>query len=137
MASTGTPTPNIGLNQWQSTDKPERVDFNSDNLKVDSALGNKANANEISRPTPFTIHAHLWVSSTASEYFGYQATLPISGVTTDDRVDIAFDLNSAIEASDAGESGVTVAVMGGVILYAETPPEYDLTGTYVVFRGAN
>ena len=39
MASTGAPTPNIGLNQWLSSDKPERMDFNSDNQKIDDALG--------------------------------------------------------------------------------------------------
>ena len=38
MASTGIPTPNIGLNQWLSTDKPERLDFISDNLKIDEAF---------------------------------------------------------------------------------------------------
>jgi len=39
MASTGLPTPNIGLNQWQGSDKPERVDFNGDNQKTDDAFG--------------------------------------------------------------------------------------------------
>ena len=38
MASTGTPTPNYGLNQWRSSDTPERVDFNSDNWEIDEAL---------------------------------------------------------------------------------------------------
>jgi hypothetical protein len=31
MSSTGTPTPNYELNQWVGTDKPQMVDFNSDN----------------------------------------------------------------------------------------------------------
>jgi len=39
MASTGTPTPNIGLNQWLISDNPERADFNSDNQKIDDKLG--------------------------------------------------------------------------------------------------
>ena len=38
MASTGTPTPNYGLNQWRSSDIPERVDFNEDNKNIDKAL---------------------------------------------------------------------------------------------------
>lgn len=48
MASTGAPTSNIGLNQWLSSDKPERMDFNNDNLKIDTALGeNKVEQDEI------------------------------------------------------------------------------------------
>jgi len=43
MSSTGTPTPHLGLNQWLPNDKPERVDFDSDNLKIDAALKSKAN----------------------------------------------------------------------------------------------
>ena len=45
MASTGTPTPNHGLNQWQGSDKPRREDFNSDNRKIDAALANISIAN--------------------------------------------------------------------------------------------
>ena len=37
MSSTGTPTPHLGLNQWLPNDKPERVDFDGDNLKIDAA----------------------------------------------------------------------------------------------------
>jgi len=39
MSSSGKPTSNYKLNQWAATDKPERADFNSDNQKVDEALG--------------------------------------------------------------------------------------------------
>ena len=42
MSSTGTPTLNYGLNQWEGTDKPEGEDFNEDNRKIDTALRNKA-----------------------------------------------------------------------------------------------
>ena len=42
MSSTGTPTPHLGLNQWLPNDKPERVDFDSDNLKIDAALKSMA-----------------------------------------------------------------------------------------------
>ena len=38
MSSSGTPTSNLGLNQWLPNDKPERVDFDSDNLKIDAAF---------------------------------------------------------------------------------------------------
>ena len=34
-----------GLSQWEAADKVERVDFNSDNAKIDAAL--KANADAI------------------------------------------------------------------------------------------
>ena len=37
MASTNK-TPNLGLNQWVSTDMVKREDFNADNLALDSAL---------------------------------------------------------------------------------------------------
>ncbi len=37
MASSGQ-TNNFGLNQWLGTDKPTRLDYNSDNLKIDAAL---------------------------------------------------------------------------------------------------
>lgn len=32
-------TNHLGLNQWQESDRPVRNDFNSDNLLVDTALG--------------------------------------------------------------------------------------------------
>ena len=32
-------TEKLGLNLWESTDRPQRADFNSDNLIVDEALG--------------------------------------------------------------------------------------------------
>jgi hypothetical protein len=35
-------TPLIGLNQWDATDPVLRVDFNSDNQKIDTAFGNLA-----------------------------------------------------------------------------------------------
>jgi len=43
MSSTGKPTPHLGLNQWLPNDKPERVDFDSDNQKIDAAFSSKAN----------------------------------------------------------------------------------------------
>jgi len=38
MSSSGTPTSTLGLNQWFPNDKPERADFDSDNLKIDAAF---------------------------------------------------------------------------------------------------
>ena len=38
MSSTAK-TPNIGLNQWEASDAPLRVDFNQDNLLIDAAVG--------------------------------------------------------------------------------------------------
>ena len=38
MASTNK-TENLGLNLWDGTDRPQRVDFNSDNMLIDEALG--------------------------------------------------------------------------------------------------
>lgn len=38
MASSNS-TANLQLNQWQGLDKPKMEDFNSDNLKIDQALG--------------------------------------------------------------------------------------------------
>ena len=35
-------TTNYGLNQWEATDQVLRTDFNSDNLKVDTALKSQA-----------------------------------------------------------------------------------------------
>jgi len=43
MSSAGTPTLHLGLNQWLPNDKPERVDFNSDNKKIDAFFNSKAN----------------------------------------------------------------------------------------------
>lgn len=31
-------TPNLGLNQWQGNEYPKRVDFNEDNLKIDTEV---------------------------------------------------------------------------------------------------
>ena len=37
-----TQTTNFQLNQWSETDYVRRTDFNADNLKIDTALGNMA-----------------------------------------------------------------------------------------------
>jgi len=39
MPSSGIPTPFSGLNQWELSDKPRMEDFNEDNRKIDTALG--------------------------------------------------------------------------------------------------
>lgn len=39
MASTNK-TDNLALNLWEGTDRPQRGDFNSDNMIIDQALGN-------------------------------------------------------------------------------------------------
>jgi len=38
MSSSGKSTLHLGLNQWLPNDKPERADFDSDNLKIDAAF---------------------------------------------------------------------------------------------------
>jgi len=38
MSSTAK-TPILGLNQWEASDAPQRVDFNADNLRIDTAMG--------------------------------------------------------------------------------------------------
>ena len=40
-----TETPNLGLSQWELTDLIQMDDFNSDNLKIDTRVGNIANRN--------------------------------------------------------------------------------------------
>ncbi|MDR1260291.1 MAG: hypothetical protein LBJ83_00985 [Oscillospiraceae bacterium] len=42
-------TKNIGLNLWKGTDRPERDDFNSDNVLIDKAVGDLRNM--VTRPT--------------------------------------------------------------------------------------
>lgn len=39
-----TTTPNLGLTQWELTDEIKMANFNSDNLKIDSAVAGKAPA---------------------------------------------------------------------------------------------
>jgi len=46
MSSSGKPTLHLGLNQWFPNDKPERADFDSDNLKIDAAFSSKVNQTE-------------------------------------------------------------------------------------------
>ena len=147
MASSGAPTPSVGLNQWQSSDKPERVDFNQDNNRIDTAIKNLQDEVEgmdtaikdlgavAIRPIEFTLPAAAWGTSVASEHFGYEAMLSIPGFAASDRADVAFDLDSGVYASNAGVSAVTVSAAGGVMLYAEDSPENPLTGSYVVFKG--
>lgn len=40
-------TANLKLNQWVETDRPMRNDFNSDNLAIDTAIGNHVNNSAI------------------------------------------------------------------------------------------
>ena len=40
-------TANLSLNQWTDSDRPMRNDFNSDNLKLDSAIGGHVNNADI------------------------------------------------------------------------------------------
>lgn len=37
--SSANKTPNLGLNDWDASDKPKREDFNSDNALIDTLLG--------------------------------------------------------------------------------------------------
>lgn len=32
-------TPILGLNKWEETDKPKRIDFNNDNLQIENIVG--------------------------------------------------------------------------------------------------
>jgi hypothetical protein len=38
--SSSAKTPILGLNKWSGADKPQRMDFNNDNDKIESQLGN-------------------------------------------------------------------------------------------------
>jgi len=40
-------TPNYSLNQWEASDKVQRVDFNADNAKIDAALAGKLGRTEL------------------------------------------------------------------------------------------
>jgi len=40
-------TPNYSLNQWEASDKVQRVDFNADNAKIDAALAGKLGRPEL------------------------------------------------------------------------------------------
>ena len=46
-----------GLSQWEAADKVERVDFNSDNARVDGAL--RALAEQAGQVQPFEAHRQL------------------------------------------------------------------------------
>jgi len=59
MSSSGTPTPHLGLNQWLPNDKPERADFNSDNQKIEAAMGNKVNKS-IQSLTGIDVENYSW-----------------------------------------------------------------------------
>ncbi|MCL2857141.1 MAG: hypothetical protein FWE19_05395 [Oscillospiraceae bacterium] len=86
-------------------------------------------------PIDFTILASAWRPSTRSKRFGFEASLPMPGVTRNDRVEPAFNLSSYGHAKDAGVAGMAVSVTGSAIFYSTHRPEADLAGTYLLFKG--
>lgn len=108
-------TEHLALNLWESTDRPQRGDFNSDNLIVDEALGTHLEDTNL----------HL----TAEEKVRVQRPVKITGYQGNGQAEATITLD---------------AVPTGVIVYCDTIPivNYDsaseCTKIYsaVVFYGA-
>lgn len=106
-------TEKLGLNLWEGTDRPQRGDFNSDNMIVDEALGGHI------------ANGDLHLSSTEKErvkrpvatqsYIGSgEATLSLSLGTTPSMVVVYCD---AMPFSVYDGSGSCTKVYGGVAVY--------------------
>ena len=74
MAETG----NYQLNQWESTDRIMREDFNADNAKVDQALG--ILAEQAAQVMPVTINFLVFTILTSC-YFNFLTSSTVSSTT--------------------------------------------------------
>ena len=96
MSMTGTPTQFLGLNQWLSSDKPVREEFNEDNRKLETAI---------------TTHTHTGNGDgTKIDYediIGTPASMPANGghATTADRLETPHTINGV--AFD-GSANITI-----------------------------
>lgn len=89
-------TANYGLSQWEGTDYFSRLDFNDDNLKIDSAL--KAIAD-----TPDTYHL---IGKKVSTYDSVSLTLNLGDIDLSEYVGftLVVDIEMAGTYSDGGDS---------------------------------
>lgn len=88
------------------------------------------------KPVSFTILASSWVVSTTYEDYEYQSTMTISGLTPNDLMQANFDLPSLLASQDNEIAAAGDTLAGTAIFYAKSAPTSDLTGMYVLFKGA-
>ena len=89
-------TANYGLSQWEGTDYFSRLDFNSDNLKIDNALKSISD-----RPDTY----HL-ITKKVSTYDSVSMTLSFSSIDLSQYLGLALvvDIGIAGTFSDGGDS---------------------------------
>ncbi len=89
-------TANYGLSQWEGTDYFSRLDFNSDNLKIDSALKSIAD-------TPDVYHL---IAKKVSTYDSVSLALSFNSIDLSDYIGLTLvvDMEITEEFSDGGDS---------------------------------
>ena len=117
-----------------STDSQSALSANQGRV-LDSKIALKIDKTAITL-TGFNLPTTAWVSSSAYTNYAYQASLTISGITSSDRVDVAFDPASVIEAMRVEVLSSNVTAANAVILYSKNIPTIALAGSYTVFKGA-
>ena len=74
--------------------------------------------------TNVSVATSAWVSSTVHEYYPYQATINITGATSNMVPEVNFSLADAVSGNFAS---VAQSVTGGVIIYAREAPTLAIT----------
>lgn len=85
----------------------------------------------------FTIPSTAWTASTTYPDYAFEATISVPGVTANDLLSAYFDLVSEAEALETGVNSRGHTGTDTATYYAETQPPSNLTGMYVIFKGAS
>ena len=108
---------------WNNTEFPDITTFDCYNkAQIDAMMDKKGS---------FEIETEDWVSDSSKEGYSYVATISVTGVDSNDIVDIYYDDASLAIATEAGADKPDT-ITGGIKIYAASVPSDDLTGTYVV-----
>lgn len=92
--------------------------------------------NVISTPVKFTINTSAWtILTTAKGEYKYSATLSISNITSDDSINVIFDIDSLPICITAEIASTVETNNGNIKLYAKTIPTTNIAGIYIIIKG--
>ena len=92
-------------------------------------------AQTASKPVSFSVATSKWTSSTAYTGYKYYADVTVSGMTSNDSVDVRFSMSSMSVCTTAEIAGACVTNSGSFRLYAKSKPTASVSGVYLVQKG--
>ena len=92
-------------------------------------------AQTASKPVSFSVATSKWTSSTDYTGYNYYADVTVSGMTSNDSVDVRFSMSSMSVCTTAEIAGACVTNSGSFRLYAKSKPTASVSGVYLVQKG--